>query len=573
MYIKKLLEIAKINKRKIFALSNYLQNRFPIIIDNIIDKIAIISGTCNNLTKNINRNFKIGFAVLINSNDKTLDICLNSLFETNTYDYNITFLLLYSNDGIKTKINKIIENYHNTNYKIVINNIENGFDGVIKKLLTYEDFDIIGWSNSDILVHPEWLAHTIKICIWGKSNHKDHILAGFSPFNSGNLKLYRIMNTYTSPFGKYVIRDWIGTVNCFYFKDDLLKLKSFLSCCNNKNSIKTNFRCLRIRHFSTEISYMNYIGEMPQDNKRNSLVQQSIYAMNIAQSNWKIDMEKVCPYSFYKYLNVNQGIVYDKNIKSDLKLDILIPVIEKDMPVLPMVVDSIRKNLCHPIGNIIIISPNKKIFTDFCNQYNCIHRDENSILPITIKDINYCFKKINRSGWVFQQLLKLSGDYISDKDHFLVLDGDTILVQPQKFEHNGKFIFLISDEYHFPYFETYKKIFKEASMSSVSFVSHQMIFDCNKLKELRNDIENLNNKSWYKVIIDNLNPDESSSFSEYETYGNWMLKKYPDSFKKEYFFNLTLPRYKLKEFQVSIEKYSHKYRSVSFQFNYIPDFL
>jgi len=36
------------------------------------------------------------------------------------------------------------------------------------------------------------------------------------------------------------------------------------------------------------------------------------------------------------------------------KIDILIPVIEKDLDVLPHAIASVRKNVSHPIGEILL---------------------------------------------------------------------------------------------------------------------------------------------------------------------------------------------------------------------------
>ena len=59
--------------------------------------------------------------------------------------------------------------------------------------------------------------------------------------------------------------------------------------------------------------------------------------------------------------------------------------------------------------------------------------DEQDVLPIRRDDIDYQFGSVDRSGWLFQQLLKLSADTISSSDHVLVLDADTVMIRPQSF--------------------------------------------------------------------------------------------------------------------------------------------
>lgn len=46
--------------------------------------------------------------------------------------------------------------------------------------------------------------------------------------------------------------------------------------------------------------------------------------------------------------------------KSKTKIDVLIPAIEKDSGTLPYVIDAIRKHVKHPIGSIMIVSPNSQ---------------------------------------------------------------------------------------------------------------------------------------------------------------------------------------------------------------------
>ena len=49
-----------------------------------------------------------------------------------------------------------------------------------------------------------------------------------------------------------------------------------------------------------------------------------------------------------------------------------------------------------------------------------------------------------------------------------------------------------------------------------------MLFSVKFLCELKNVISEHTNSVWYKAILDNLDNNEISCFSEYETYGNYM---------------------------------------------------
>ena len=244
-------------------------------------------------------------------------------------------------------------------------------------------------------------------------------------------------------------------------------------------------------------------------------------------------------------------------------IDVVIPIDPKDFRVLLLTIESVRSNLSHTIDNIFVISLDNDLIKIFCAQHGCIHINEDTILPIKLNDIDYKVKGKNRAGWIFQQLIKLSTDCISDKKYIFVIDADTILVRPQSFISENKMVLLTADEFHKPYFRTFKRIFGYHTVSPVSFIAHQMFFSAKHLSKLKMEIEKTNNKPWYQAIIDNLDTNENSSFSEYETYGNWMMKKYPKLIKTEYFFNVRLMEIHTYSLDHFTRMYGRSYSSIS----------
>ena len=92
--------------------------------------------------------------------------------------------------------------------------------------------------------------------------------------------------------------------------------------------------------------------------------------------------------------------------------------------------------------------------------------------------IDYKPAGMNRSGWLFQQLLKLNADTFTTSKHFLTIDSDTVLINDHVFvSENNKFVLRQSEEWHPPYFETFKKIFSYKASAKSSFVAHMMIFN------------------------------------------------------------------------------------------------
>jgi len=223
--------------------------------------------------------------------------------------------------------------------------------------------------------------------------------------------------------------------------------------------------------------------------------------------------------------------------KSCLCLDIVVPAIEKDLVTLPLVIDSVKLNIKHPVNKIYIVSPQSKKIKNLCSEKGCVFIDERKVVPFPKSEIDYKVGKWDRAGWMYQQFIKMSSDNICEKEYFLVLDADTIFLRPQVFEEDGKIVFDISDEYNRPYFDMYERIFGTKHKAKISFVSHHMLMQKSILKELKEQIEKKDQDKWYNTILKNLDKKEVSGFSEYESYGNFMLEHYPEKMILEYWRN------------------------------------
>lgn len=212
---------------------------------------------------------------------------------------------------------------------------------------------------------------------------------------------------------------------------------------------------------------------------------------------------------------------------STVKIDIFMPTLEKDAKVLPVCLKYAKKFIKHPIGNIYIISPRSaKQVRHIAKSFGCVWIDEESILPITKKDINYIHNGEDRAGWVFKMLLNLSADKVCKEKNILVLDSDTVFLRPQIFIYKGKPIFNESPLYHKPYFNMNIRLFGLRHPSSLSYITHYMLFNSEILKSLRSDIEKHNNsKRWYEAIINKIDTREGSGFADYEIYADYYLHR------------------------------------------------
>ncbi|MEC0236416.1 DUF6492 family protein [Paenibacillus kribbensis] len=213
--------------------------------------------------------------------------------------------------------------------------------------------------------------------------------------------------------------------------------------------------------------------------------------------------------------------------KGSLTMDVLIPAIDKDMGTLPLVIDSLRRYVQHRIGTIYIVSPKSDRIRRLCASKNCTFVDEKTVLPITKKHIRYGTARWDRSGWLYQQLLKMNGDKISKAPFFLVIDADTILIRPHVFRKDGKTIFYYRSWSQPEYFRTYRKLMGVKAPSPKSFVTHYMLFEKAQLTRLKKIIETRHGKPWYNAIIQSINRKKQFGFSEYETYANYLYSKQP----------------------------------------------
>lgn len=168
--------------------------------------------------------------------------------------------------------------------------------------------------------------------------------------------------------------------------------------------------------------------------------------------------------------------------------------------------------------------------------------DENDIIPdmtlSAIKDIFLSEKiDVDKAGWYFQQFLKLSYCYKTEYDYYLVWDSDTIPIHEIRLFDEEKPVFGMKKEYHELYFETIQKLFGFGKSIHASFISEHMMFEKELVKEMIQEIENNSQLEgtcfWEKILFSACprNKLERNCFSEFETYGTWIMNRYPNRYK------------------------------------------
>jgi len=138
---------------------------------------------------------------------------------------------------------------------------------------------------------------------------------------------------------------------------------------------------------------------------------------------------------------------------------------------------------------------------------------------------------LGRYGWYLQQFLKLSALRRTSKEGTsLIWDADTAPLRQLSFEKDGKILFYKGDEHHKPYFNVIDILLGLKKISPFSFIAQCLPYRGSWSKELFDFIENKAQKSWEMAILDSINFDETSGFSEYETLGTFAASQYPGEF-------------------------------------------
>ncbi len=253
-----------------------------------------------------------------------------------------------------------------------------------------------------------------------------------------------------------------------------------------------------------------------------------------------------------------------QDVSSSLAIDVVIPAAAKDAETVPYCIEGVRRNLKHPLGSIFVIGETDAGLRDVVQRTGARFVDENAMLPLRRTDIAYVVDGIDRSGWLFQKLLKYAGAALTDKTHYLVIDSDTVLLRPQVFELGGTPLVLHADEHHETYFQVCKSMLGYPRVTELSCVAHMALIDVGRLRALKEHLECRFHCRWFEAFVRNTRMEDASGSSDYELYGQWCLSQYPFDNIREYFFNSELGRAELRPVGELERRYGADYRSLSF---------
>jgi Family of unknown function (DUF6492) len=249
--------------------------------------------------------------------------------------------------------------------------------------------------------------------------------------------------------------------------------------------------------------------------------------------------------------------------ESDVPVSVLIPLAEKDLVNAGLAIDSIRKNLRHPIEQIIIVGQNSAKISEFCAAMNVVYINEENILGPRILDLKFEINGKNNSGWIRQQIIKLTAFNYVNANNILLHDADTVFVRPLSFFNEEKRQLLFtSDEYMKSYHRMTVKLLGPISRYRRSFIAHGMLFQRDLWIDLVKSIELHCKTDFVTAIISVMASDKAAVLSEYELYGNFLYNHHPDRYYLRYWFNFQLLHHHTDNLELLMKKYT-KYNSVS----------
>ncbi|HKJ41252.1 MAG TPA: DUF6492 family protein [Sunxiuqinia sp.] len=190
------------------------------------------------------------------------------------------------------------------------------------------------------------------------------------------------------------------------------------------------------------------------------------------------------------------------------------------------------------------------ILTNRCFFFYFKKAAESISLPITLLDEDTLLETVSfqsienlkkvkterNIGWFYQQFLKMGfalTQYAKD-DYYLIWDADTLPLTPLSFFEGNKPLMTLKEEYHEPYFETINKLFDLQKSIGKSFIAENMLVNVQIMKEMIQAIEDneaFEGTNWCEKIIHSLHPNYKNDFSEFETYGTYVVNHYPELYK------------------------------------------
>jgi hypothetical protein len=243
--------------------------------------------------------------------------------------------------------------------------------------------------------------------------------------------------------------------------------------------------------------------------------------------------------------NTRENAVYSPPI------ELLVVCGPKDISIHPLCIGSVLQFSSNPISQIAIVARAqdvelvekqiKDINTLGKSQISIISEDD--FIPFNVRSrLRDKFKK--RFGWILQQIIKVKYASESQSMAVLVIDADTVLLQPLRgIDANGNQHFSYSPEMHKNYMEFLKNIKVPAKQPHFSTVTHYLIIQPAIMRELLVEIGTEDLIRLAEKILEFISDTDGSPVSiDYEMYGQFFRSRYSEKIDYRMLSNLSVRR-------------------------------
>lgn len=204
-------------------------------------------------------------------------------------------------------------------------------------------------------------------------------------------------------------------------------------------------------------------------------------------------------------------------------MDVLITTAPKDFNKLKVNYESIMKNI-EGIDEVIYVAP-VNIPPEYLPNKDVLCFTDNGALDFDF----YLIKDAQRRGWYRQQFIKLFQELTFS--NYLVVDSDVFICKPLEVSDTNPIFYLGKDQLHQPYFNLMKDLVNLDRVYPHSFISEIMYFKKDIIDEIVSYV-GVDDYEFFSKCAAYINEaDDPSGFSEYELYGNFTTKHFPDLYQ------------------------------------------
>ena len=196
----------------------------------------------------------------------------------------------------------------------------------------------------------------------------------------------------------------------------------------------------------------------------------------------------------------------------------------------------------------MLIVPNKSIedarviISPWATLVECEVVGEDSVISEPLRDaLHRSFK--NRYGWILQQLLCVA--YVSESKAagVLLVDSDTVLTTKRAFLNTNRQLLMVSLERHDPYYDFLKSLSPVFGNMENTFVTHHMIENPSRLREILEITSGGEIKKLVEQIITLIDHTEASAVCvDFELYAQAMFTQHREEIVLAKWSNIAVPR-------------------------------